>query len=281
MPNTINAWPAVSRSAGKRCGSTHVTSSLAIVTMTLARSAPETALLQTSLRTLTRLGCPVVVGDGGSDESFLQRIGRLPNLILCHRRGRGKSTLVGQLQTAFAEAERLGPGHVLYTEPDKLSFFRRGARTLLEIGRRREDAWAGLILASRSPRRFSTYPPGQRVAESFMNRLSGEALGHAGDYTYGPMLISRALLPHLGRIPTQLGWGWRFFLMGVAHQLRAPIELLPVGSQCPRAQRGEDDARAREYRLRQLIQNVTGLANGWTSLLDAELDRVAQLMAAA
>jgi hypothetical protein len=115
---------------------------------------------------------------------------------------------------------------------------------------------------------FATFPRGQQIAESFMNRLCGEALGKTGDYTCGPMLISAGLLHKTPPLPERLGRGWRFFLMAVARQLRMPMVLCPAGSQCRAAKPSEDDGTARDYRLRQLIENVTGLANGWTCLLD-------------
>ncbi len=106
-----------------------------------------------------------------------------------------------------------------------------------------------------------------------MNKLSMEALGPAGDYTYGPMVVPMQLIPYLMLVPEDLGWGWRFFLMAVARQLRVPVRLTACGTSCLRSQRNEDDDRSRAYRLRQLVQNVSGLANGWTCLLDGSKGR--------
>ncbi|MFO1499786.1 MAG: hypothetical protein U1G07_15565 [Verrucomicrobiota bacterium] len=114
-----------------------------------------------------------------------------------------------------------------------------------------------------------------------MNRLCGEALGQPGDYTYGPMLIPRPLVRFFDLVPEHLGWGWRFFLIAVAHQLRMRTELITVGARCPQAQQNEDDLPARAHRLRQLHQNVTGLANGWTCLLDQPIGESPALIAAA
>jgi len=240
--------------------------------MTLARTRSESEQLYSALRTLSVTGLPVLIGEGGSGEDFVRQIARLPNVHLCHLPPKAKPTLVNQLRTAFDQARELKPDYVLYTEPDKGSFFRHGLGKLAEAARSPNSADLGLVVAARTGRGLNTYPEGQRVAEGFMNRIASEALGRPGDYTYGPLLIQRRLLPYTHLFPENLGWGWRFFLMALARQLQLRIDLCPVGGQCPRAQREEDDHFARDYRLRQLIENVTGLANGWTCLLDPDLE---------
>ena len=268
-------------SSGLRQHGSALAPKVAVVTMTLARTPAEGATLQRALHTLSQSGLPIYVGEGGSDRAFVAELSRVPHLQICPLPTRCKPSLVKQVRAAVAGAESAAVDYVLYTEPDKVAFFRNGllrlaASTTAETGRP-----ADLVIAARSSRGFASFPAGQRTAERYMNQLCSEALGQAGDYTYGPMLISQRLLPYMQLIPSNLDWGWRFFLMAVAHQLRFPIRLSVVGSQCPRAQRNEDDGAAREYRLRQLVQNVTGLANGWTSLLDHQFELPPVLLPAA
>lgn len=246
--------------------------SVGIVTMTLARSEEEARQLVTALRKLSTAGLSAWVGEGGSVPGFAERLEGLPGVRLCPLADGFRPTLVNQLRSAFAAALQSDCAWFLSTEPDKSAFFGRGLRTLADNPP--EGPVPGLVLASRTPQGFSTFPEGQRIAEGMMNRICSEALGQEGDFTYGPMLISRRLARFVERIPESLGWGWRFFLMAVAHQLGLGVELRPIGSPCPRSQRGEDDARSREYRLKQLVQNVTGLANGWTFLLDPPLETI-------
>ena len=237
--------------------------------MTLARDSSEARALERSLRVLSKPVRPIYVGEGGSDPSFVDRIKRLPNVHVCAIEDGREPTLVNQLHSAFSGARRSGAAWLLYTEPDKRAFFAKGLDSLAEAGLN-SDSGHGLILAARAPRAFATFPEGQRIAETLMNRICGEALGQEGDYTYGPMLINGQLLNYMHLIPENLAWGWRFFLMAIAHQLRMSVTLRKVGSPCPPGQRDEDDAMSRAYRLRQLTQNVTGLANGWTCLLDEQ-----------
>jgi hypothetical protein len=197
----------------------------------------------------------------------VQRISRLPNVRLCPKQDRKSSGLVSQLRAAFAAAAESQPDYVVYTEPDKQSFFRTGLRLLLAAAQTSSERRPGIVLAARTAREFATFPEGQRAAESIMNQLCSEAFGIEGDYTYGPMLIHRHLLRFFQLIPDDSGWGWRFFIMATAHQLGLDIQLCPVAAQCPRVQRQEDDGASRSYRLRQLVQNITGLGNGWIGLL--------------
>jgi hypothetical protein len=80
------------------------------------------------------------------------------------------------------------------------------------------------------PAAQATFPKGQQIAERFMNRLCGEALGQPGDYTYGAMLINAGLLNETPLLPDNLGWGWRFFLIAAAHQPVGPAVTLTPGA---------------------------------------------------
>jgi hypothetical protein len=281
--NSLTASPLGSEDPpwfGLRPASLEPALRVAIVTMTCARSPAEGRLLQRTLRTLSKTGFPIYVGEGGSSRDFIRGLRRLPNLHACSLNTNCKPTSVNQLRAAFVRAEETHPDYLLYTEPDKRAFFAHGLPMLIQtaaLGSPRPR----LVLAARTLRGFATFPKGQQIAEGFMNRLCGEALGQLGDYTYGPMLICDRLLKQTPPLPENLGWGWRFFLMAVAHQLRKPVVLRTVRTQSPASQRDEDDAPARDYRLRQLIENVTGLANGWTCLLDQPAQSLPALVTAA
>jgi len=145
---------------------------------------------------------------------------------------------------------------VLYTEPDKLEFFNNHLRYFLE----KSAAQRGMILAARSPDAFATFPRCQQLTESIMNRLCANALNSSGDFCYGPMLIPGALLAHVPQLESSFGWGWRFFLMGLAHRRGIGVNLVEGPFECPINQRNEDDTRARSYRLLQLDQNTAGFA---------------------
>jgi hypothetical protein len=250
---------------------------LAIVTMSRARTQEEEACLTESLSRLSAMGLPIYVGEGGSRSSFVGRLLALSNVTVSYPNPSIPCSLVGQLRAAFARAAEIKPDYVVYTEPDKLEFFRTGLHRMLRMLAREVERGPapGLVLASRSSRGMSTFPLGQQVAERYINEICAEALDQPGDYTYGPLILHRRLLEYMPVIPSEVGWGWRFFMIAVARQLRLPVKLCVVPNTCPRSQRGEDDPRARQYRLRQLEENVTGLVHGWTCLLDHELATLA------
>lgn len=177
-------------------------------------------------------------------------------------------TLINQLGIAFEKAGQTSADFILYTEPDKRSFFIDGVHLLVQQLENLTHPAPGLIIAARSEDDFATFPSGQRAAETIMNELYGEALGVQGDYTYGPMLIHKELLKCFRLVPEEMGWGWRFYMMAIARQLGRTIHLCAVPGPCPPAQRSEDRTRSRRYRLGQLLENVSGLANGWIGLLD-------------
>lgn len=225
-----------------------------------ARDAGEADRLHAALRSLAQHRLPVVLADGGSEESFLGRLADLPHVQLAPARPTPAPRLLGQIQRALAQASTLGPRHVLYTEPDKQWFFEN--RLADFVAQATHTNPAGVVLAARDTSSFATFPPFQRATESLFNQLCLEALGLEGDFLYGPFLISDALLPHLARIEEDLGWGWRPFVIAVAHRLGLPVSFVVADLPCAREQRGEDDSQSRLYRLDQLAQNVKGLAHG-------------------
>jgi hypothetical protein len=224
---------------------------IAVATMTLARAAGEERLLRASLPLLSESGAPVFVTNGGSGEAFADFLGTLVNFNLCEP-ARG---LWPQVTRSLRAAYHSGRRFVLYTEPDKRDFFREHLREFVSEASGGEGV--GVTLASRSEDAFSTFPEFQRHTESAINRCCAEVVGRRFDFTYGPCLLSRDLIPHLLNAP-DVGWGWRPYAFGLARRLGYRVECVVRDLRCPPEQR-EDDARERLYRMRQLGQSVEGL----------------------
>jgi hypothetical protein len=230
---------------------------LAVATITLARSNEEAALLLASLRELAgRHGLPVYAADGGSIGGFLEALEAVPDLSV--RRLAANCGLDAQVKAALSDAAASGAPRILYTEPDKRAYFQDRLAAFLAA----DDGGAGVHLAARDAASFATFPAGQQLPELLMNRLAGETLGTAGDLCYGPLLLAPSLVPLFLDVEERLGWGWRFFLMAGAHAQGMGVRLWEADLPCPEDQRGEDDLRARLYRMAQLEQNVRGFALG-------------------
>lgn len=226
--------------------------------MTLARDAQEAELLRDALGLLAQLGVPVAVADGGSPETFVRFLAKQPRVHVAHPRRQG---LVGQIAASLQEAAEFDTAFVLYTESDKHVFFRDHVNDF--VRRAPAGADVGIVVASRSPAGFATFPPLQRRTEATINDLTGDVVGHPGDYSYGPFLVHRALVPYLDRVPAEIGWGWRHFLFAIAHRVGYRVATIEGEYSCPPAQ-GAGDATERVHRLKQLAQNVQGLVLGLT-----------------
>ena len=226
--------------------------SIAIVTMTYARTRAEEEVLVRSLQVAAMLDLPVVIADRNGRPEFVEQLRCLSRstVVAPHEEG-----LVGQIKVAFAAARATSAEAFLYVEPDKELFFRVAARRLLQ---RAAGQRPGLTLAARSPESFATFPPMQQYTESVVNHLCGQVVGSVGDYSYGPFVMTRDLLPRIASLPPRLGWGWRFAVFQEAHRQALPLVHVVEDLPCPAEQRHEDDAE-RSHRLRQLSENVLGL----------------------
>jgi hypothetical protein len=91
-----------------------------------------------------------------------------------------------------------------------------------------------------------------------INELLARLLGTAGDYSYGPFLMPRALAAEISAVPPDLGWGWRPHLFRTAHRLEFPVRFVIDAHTCPIEQRVEHHEE-RMHRIRQLAQNISGL----------------------
>jgi hypothetical protein len=228
-------------------------SEVALATMTWARDAAEEALLRESLPLLAELGAPVFVTDGGSGAAFVEFLRSLSHVNICESSGRGPWA---QARRSLLAAYDTGRRFLLYTESDKSDFFRRTLREFVAGAPGDEDV--GVVLASRSAESFQTFPEFQRRTEEAINRCCAEVVGADFDFSYGPFLLNRNLVPHLDGAAGDLGWGWRPYAFGTARRLGYRVESLSKDLPCPPAQR-EDGSAERLYRMRQLAQGVAGL----------------------
>ena len=225
---------------------------LAVATITWARSVSEGRRIARALTSLGRIGLPMAVADRGTDADFTEALRRLPATHLAAPR----EGLIGQLQASFELAATFQTPFILYVEADKDDFIANRLTAFLD--RAPLDAEAGSVLASRSSAAFETYPAMQRYAESVVNTLCSDVIGAQGDYSYGPFVMHRKLLPHIAAIDPTLGWGWRTSTFVAAHRRNLRVAHVIDDHCCPTDQRVEDDAE-RAHRLRQLSQNILGL----------------------
>ncbi len=227
---------------------------VAVATVTWARSAAEERQLSSALQTLSASRLPVAVCDRSDSPALREQLARIDGFAVTQPRER---TLVAQVQASVTLAAARGRPFILYTEPDKAHFFAHGVTDFLRDAPAAADV--GVILAGRSARSFATYPPMQRYTEGVINHLCGALVGTAGDYAYGPLLFSTALVPLVAELDPHVGWGWRTALIGEAH--RRGLRILGVTGDfpCP-ADQIDENASDRTHRLRQLSQNVLGLA---------------------
>lgn len=228
---------------------------VAVVTITLARRPSEEHLLFSALETLSGLGLRVAVADGGSPPPFVEALRKLQGCevrILPEPRN-----MLTQVRAAFDCARQWRTEALLYTEPDKQSFF---ADHLVRILREsvKGNAAHGVTVAARSSAAFMTFPATQRFTEDVLNRLCGDLTGVYTDYSYGPFVLEPCLVDYLDTLPDDTGWGWRPFIFALAGRLGLPVASIVGDFVCPELDRAET-AADRTHRMRQLAQNVTGL----------------------
>lgn len=226
---------------------------LSIATITLVRDEPEEILLREALEQLAKHGITVYVTDGGSNDGFTDFLQGFSNFVVTKAKRGGVWAQAGNSLSAAYES---GSAFILYTEPDKKVFFEHGLHGMLK--QVSPDEQTGIITVSRSAAGFASFPDFQQMTETTINNCCREIIGNDVDYTYGPFIMSRQLVPYLAKAPADLGWGWRPFVMGVAHRLGYRVEAFTGDFFCPAAQR-VDSAKERIYRMRQLKENIQGL----------------------
>jgi hypothetical protein len=226
---------------------------VAIASITWARSPDEEIHLRRSIAHLATLGLPIAVADAGSSDSFARHLRRFPALMTTTALRPG---LVPQICASLALAASTGRAFILYVEADKEHFFRNGLLDFVRCADGEPDV--GVVIAARSEETFQTFPPMQRYTEGVINRLVSDETGCPGDYSYGPFLLNRTLLPVLADLPDHVGWGWRPFTFAAAHRRGYRVVHVTGDRACPPEQRVEDEAE-RRHRLEQLRQNIHGL----------------------
>jgi hypothetical protein len=226
---------------------------LSIATMSLARSPEEERVLSASLRSLTRLGAPVVVTDGGSSQQFQDFLRALPNVTVLQAARPG---VVAQTRLSLQAALQHKTTFVLYTEPDKRLFFERDLERFVTDAP--DERSLGVSIASRTPRSLATFPPTQQQTEGAINALFGAEVGLTTDFCYGPLIINRDLLNRMDGLGDELGWGWRFYVIGAASQAGYALRRFATDLPCPSDQQS-NHVGERMHRMRQLMQNLDGV----------------------
>ena len=227
-----------------------------VATMAWARDPEEEQVLREALAALHRTGLPMTLADKGNNASFTQFLAGLPGVSVIPS---AAGSLVAQVQASVRAAVSSDARFVLYTEPDKEHFFVRRLASFLDRAPRHDGV--GAVLAARTPASLATFPAIQQYTEGVINHLMGQVTGQPGDYSYGPMLLARELVPAVMALDPQIGWGWRHFAVCRAMQMGLTVHLIEDDHPCPAEQR-LDDERERTHRLRQLAQNITGLIHG-------------------
>lgn len=235
------------------------TNDLFIATISWARNDDEEKLLRTSLQQLAELNVPVCITDGGSTESFVEFLHSIPHFIVRQAKG-----LWPQAKLSITMAIESGAGYIFYTEPDKLEFFSKHLKQMLDVA---EIENAGAVLASRSIKGFSSFPSFQQMTETTINNCCKEIIGKEIDYCYGPFLFNANLVPYLKTLDDNIGWGWRPFVFAIAHRLGFEVKNFEGDFTCPPDQQ-EDDEAERIYRMKQLTQNINGLVQAATMDLE-------------
>ena len=210
-------------------------------------------MLRRSLTALAAVGLPVCVADKGTSPDFTEFLEALSGFEVTIPEA---SSLVGQVQSSLRAARRTERSFIFYAESDKEEFFRDGLRPFLTVAPDTDDV--GVVLAARSASSFATFPAFQRFTERTINDTWFELTGQRGDYSYGPLMLNRALVPHLNDLGPEVGWGWRHVAVGVARRLGYRVVLIEGEYPCPSDQRQENDVD-KHHRLRQLHQNILGV----------------------
>lgn len=238
--------------------------SISIATITWARDEEEEQLLRLALQQLAEFQIPVFITDGGSKPEFINFLRGFPHFTTVEAKAKG---VWPQAKTSLLAAFQSGSDFILYTEPDKHNFFQNDLPTMLdEVS---VDNHAGVVLASRSAAGFATFPAFQQMTETTINNCCTEVIGSAADYTYGPFILNRKLIPYLQELQDEIGWGWRPYLFCISKRLNYKIEYYVKDFSCPPDQR-EDTEAERIYRMKQLYQNIQAIVQSTSASLNKE-----------
>jgi hypothetical protein len=235
---------------------------VAVATMTLVRDEREDQHIRQALVHLARHSLRVAVTDAGSAEGFTRALRDLPLFtVAAASRPPG---LIAQVRTSLNTASEWDTRFLLYTEPDKSAFFEQWLMPFIGAAPATEDV--GVVMACRSEGSLATFPVFQQYTEATINRLCAELIGKPADYSYGPFLLNRRLVPYLSDLGPEVGWGWRHYLFGLASRLGLRLVAIVGEFECPVSQR-EEQPGDRLHRIRQLGENIQGLLLSQTRVL--------------
>lgn len=237
---------------------------IGVSTITLARTPNEEKQIVDSLKVLSKLNLPIVVCDGGSPADFLDQLKKIEGIIITPQPG---GSLLNQVRESLNTAAAAFP-YVFYTESNKLDFFSRQLLFFLdEANKIIKQSHPDVIVASRSPESFSTYPPFQKQTESITNLLLADFLEtKIQDYSYGPRVIDSQLISSLNSIGTDLGWGWMSYILFAAKNNRQEIKSLEIDLPCPQNER-EETAKDKRLRLKQLDDHIRAILEAHQSFM--------------
>ena len=229
--------------------------SITVATITWVRDADERARVQAGLAWLAgRFNVIAANREAGAVPGALQEVARLENLTVIPAQ---QPHLVGQVRTAFAAAARHGADWILYTEPDKLEFFRDHLDAFLEQAGMSVRPDTAAVIAGRSIDRLTDLPLVQREAEGLINTWTGRFTQAVGDYSYGPFLLASPCADWIQTAADELGWGWRHYVFGLCR--RHQRQIVHVVGDYPSPPPSGDPAREDLLRQRQLAENIRGL----------------------
>jgi hypothetical protein len=238
---------------------------ISIATMTWARDAQEERRLRDSLTQLAELRIPTFLTDAGSGKAFLEFLHGFSHFTVFEAEAPGLWPQIKQsIQAAGATPARF----ILYTEPDKGDFFRHHLPAFIAEAPGADDT--GIVLAARSADSFLSFPEFQRFTETAINRCCAELINEPVDFTYGPFIFTKELVPVLNFATADLGWGWRPYVFGIARRLGYHTQALVKDLPCPLEQRADND-QERRYRMRQMCESIQGLLLSTTASSVGEL----------
>jgi hypothetical protein len=216
---------------------------MAIATMCWDKKNPKQTL--EALAALRETDIPVYVADAGSSRDFVKKLEKMGYDVECV-----EGSLTFQHKNAIQRAAKNAKA-VLYTEPDKRDWFKKGLKDSVEFYLSHDYDF---VTVSRSKEQIRTFPSFQQKTEGLMNSLIKTETGINGDFIYGPKIFKSELAKELDEIQTDVGWGVLMFLVGRAHKLGYKIGVSYTAANYFPHKKKEHT----QYRMKQLVDNNHG-----------------------
>jgi hypothetical protein len=225
---------------------------IAIATPSWVRTPAESQVVIETITAYGALGIPVVVVDGGSPAAEQDKIKNISNVLWFEAKG-----LNEQLRVAHEEAQKVAD-HIFYTHSDKLDFAQHEARKLMDYYRQLPNK--GILIPTRTPGSFATYPEYQQKAEEFLSWFIGDYLKHHADYYAGPTIYPAQLVDYLPQLTGDIGWGIEAYFYVLAKRLNLPFDFISVDFKAPA--NIEDDETTNNYRIKIVAQQIEAFLQG-------------------